>query len=243
MPTANLGRVQPIYKGVYNSAAAYAPLDLVKYAGTVYWCVAAAAATVDPTSAAHWVALTAQELLDYGVTASAAELNILTGTSATAGDLNLLSTQIGRPFAVWDHIPGCPLPSNAGARKFIKLTAGLTGIGSYNYGLLTAESVSGTAPAITATAIIVGGPMAGQTVPLVNTEQAFIRPATVSGVLQDSQNLAHQHTLTILAGTGGSIGGYAAYSGSGTAKYIAESAGGAESRPRNRSATLYMRII
>lgn len=99
MPTANLGRVQPIYKGVYNSATAYAPLDLVKYAGTVYWCIGAVTA-VAPPSASYWVALTAQELLDYGITATAAELSVLAGLSATTANLNSTAQLSGRNLII-----------------------------------------------------------------------------------------------------------------------------------------------
>ncbi|MDX1819304.1 MAG: hypothetical protein R3197_00280 [Paracoccaceae bacterium] len=158
---------------------------------------------------------------------------------------------IGEPFALWDHITGCPVPSNAGTAKFIKLTAGLTGAGQYNEGLLTSESVSGSAPAITATAVIVGGPMDGQAVPLVNTEQAFIRPTTTSGVLQTSQNLSHRHDMPqgrdgTLTNPGAFVkAGYSNDSGAATAPTGTALGlnGGDEARPRNRSATFYMRIL
>ena len=174
---------------------------------------------------------------------------------------------LGVPFPVWDHITGCPVPSNAGTAKFIKLTAGLTGAGQYNNGLLTAESVSGSAPEITATAQIIGGPMNGQTVPLVNTEQAFIRPGTVSGVLQNAAYQDHQHSGTTsgagahshtiqsggVAGGGypsltNGYGGNPATSSVGDHTHNVTTGGGSvgagsETRPRNRSATFYMRVI
>lgn len=152
---------------------------------------------------------------------------------------------IGIPFPVWDHITGCPVPSNAGAAKFIKLTAGLTGAGQYNEGLLTSESVSGSAPAITATAVIVGGPMDGQTVPLINTAQAFIRPRTTSGVLQADEIRSHTHSY--VSNINGSYNGangdlQNGVAGTNTSRDTG-STGGDETRPRNISATFYMRTV
>lgn len=185
---------------------------------------------------------------DLDAAAVRAILGLLTSAEYATADQGAKADAmygIGHPFPVLDHIPGCQIPSNAGAAKFIKLTAGLLGSGAYNEGLLSSESVSGTAPAITATATIVGGPMNGQTVALVNTEQAFIRPSTVSGVLQASQNLSHVHPARVgmmeYVGTGGNL---VAPPGSNLLGYSATLAsGGDEARPRNRSATFYMRII
>lgn len=153
---------------------------------------------------------------------------------------------IGKPFGVWDHITGCPIPSNAGTAKFIRLTAGQTGAGQYNNGLLNSESVSGSAPTITATATILFGPMAGQTVALINTEQAFIRPRTTSGVLQVSQFTAHNHQVSAQPNTSGgaSFSGVTNTAVAGTipSGLIVSLEGGDETRPRNRSATFYLRI-
>lgn len=53
MPTTNLGRVKPIYKGVYSAATAYVPLDFVTHAGQAYFCILAATAQT-PGSTAYW---------------------------------------------------------------------------------------------------------------------------------------------------------------------------------------------
>jgi hypothetical protein len=128
---------------------------------------------------------------------------------ATAQDLlssgdGFLAKAIGEPFELWDHITGCPIPSNSGEAKFIKLTAGLTGVGEYNEGLLGTESVTGTAPLVEATATILVGPMTGQTVHLINTEEAFLRARETSGALQMDQ--MQRITGQIRATAGGTIG-------------------------------------
>lgn len=97
--------------------------------------------------------------------------------------IDLWSLQpIGKPFGIWDHMSGCPIPPKG---DFIKLTAGLTGSGGYNEGALTSESVSGSFPLVTATAVIsaADSPINGGTVHLMNTEEDFLR-ARSSGVLQ-----------------------------------------------------------
>ncbi|MBX6333968.1 hypothetical protein IRY61_01345 [Candidatus Saccharibacteria bacterium] len=104
------------------------------------------------------------------------------------------SVPIGMPFPVWTHI-GAPAPTPA--ENFIRLVAGQSGPGGYNEGKLHSESVSGTSPNVTATAVInaLGSPMHGQTVHLIETEERFIR-AGFSGRLQDSENLLHGHTVS-----------------------------------------------
>tara|TARA_R110000787_G_scaffold194120_1_gene305728 strand:+ start:35210 stop:36283 length:1074 start_codon:yes stop_codon:yes gene_type:complete len=157
---------------------------------------------------------------------------------------DLLKTlPIGWPFPIFSHITGVTVPSNAGDEKYILLTAGESGVGEYNEGLLTSESVSGTSPNIAATAVIshAESPMDGQTVPLINTSRPFIRPGS-SGAEQSSQNLSHTHTYpfrqTVLEAATIYPG-----SGSGAANTgTTASSGGDESRPRNIGATYYMRI-
>lgn len=177
--------------------------------------------------------------------AAAARTNL--GITAAVADINA-GVSIGVPFPVWDHITGVAAPSNAGAAKFIRLTAGLTGAGAYNEGLLSSESVSGSAPTITATAVIAVGPASGQTVPLINTEQAFVRPGTTSGVLQNHQLQNHQHTTAFGPAQEGILNGVvatAATADDATTLSRGVSSGnfGTETRPRNRSATFYMRIV
>lgn len=94
---------------------------------------------------------------------------------------------IGIPFIVFENMTGVKLPDNSGSAKYIKLSAGLTGSGEFNEGLLTNESVSGSAPLVEATAEIATGPLQGETIHLINTEEAFLRARETSGVLQMDQ--------------------------------------------------------
>lgn len=94
---------------------------------------------------------------------------------------------IGEPFALWDHLDGVNPPSNSGTAKYIKLTAGEDGVGQYNEGLLTNESVFGSAPIVEATAEIAVGPMAGQIVHLLNSENRYLMPGENSGDVADDQ--------------------------------------------------------
>ncbi len=96
---------------------------------------------------------------------------------------------IGVPIPVWDHLPITKPPNSGSGAIFIKLTAGENGEGGYNYGLLTGETVSGSAPLVKATAIVdlLDSPLYGQAVHLINTEEAFLRARTTSGQLQYDQ--------------------------------------------------------
>src|SRR5690606_6593990 len=121
---------------------------------------------------------------------------------ALKANLEWLSKPIGEPFPLWDHIPGCPLPPTDNPNfRFIKLTAG----DAYNTGVLTAESVTGTAPLVQATAEIslVGSPVDGATVHLINTEARVLR-AGVSGTVQDDALQNITGTLDVGNGANGS---------------------------------------
>ena len=177
---------------------------------------------------------------------------------------------IGEPFFLFDNITGVSAPDNSGEAKYIRLTAGQSGAGGYNEGLLTNESVSGSAPLVEATAEIATGPLAGQIVPLINTEEAFLRARETSGALQMDQKQrttgrfangrsSYSNTSYSLGtedgaftGIGGHTNGPSASSGPGwtnmdfdsanspDARVSATTAG--ETRSKNRSATAYMRI-
>ena len=64
MPTVNLGRVKPIYKGAYQPATAYVPLDFVNYNGVAYFCTAASTGNL-PTDPAYF-----QPVVDVNALAS-----------------------------------------------------------------------------------------------------------------------------------------------------------------------------
>lgn len=80
-----------------------------------------------------------------------------------------------------DESLGAAIPPTTNTHfRYVRLTAG----DAYNSGALTAESVSGMAPLVVATATIAAGPLSGKTIHLLNTEGRFIRSGA-SGTLQD----------------------------------------------------------
>ena len=92
---------------------------------------------------------------------------------------------LGMKFPIDTHTTGVPVPPTDNPNyRYIKLTAS----DSYNTGVLTSESVSGSAPLVQATAVIndAGSPMNGQTVRLINTERRFLRPGSSGTVEADA---------------------------------------------------------
>lgn len=160
-------------------------------------------------------------------------------------DLQWLGTPIGveLPF----H-PNAPLPPTDNPNfRYIVLTAGLTGAGQYNNGVLTSETVTGSNPTITATAVVslVGSPMDGQTIDLINTSRVFLRPGPASGPIVDSQNKSHFHRITygenpLSSGSGGASNSI--LSGTTLVKNLTAS-GGDEARPRYIPRVYLMRIL
>lgn len=159
-------------------------------------------------------------------------------------DLQWLSKPIGEPFPLWTHIPGVQEPPTGSSEyRFIKLTAS----DPYNAGVLTNETVTGSAPTITATAVIdyADSPINGQTVPLINTEQTILRPrAGQSGVLQAGAVGPHTHPAPFPdsrawrgAGPNDEAAGPATYT-----VYATQVNTGEETRMRNRGAEYFMRI-
>lgn len=110
---------------------------------------------------------------------------------------------IGEPFALRDDLAGVVVPptDHAGFR-FIKLTAS----DAYNSGVLTSESVSGSAPLVVATAVIslAGSPLNGKTVNLWNTERRSPRAGSAGALLNDALQ-DHSHVNPIAAGATGSV--------------------------------------
>jgi hypothetical protein len=130
------------------------------------------------------------------------------GTATNPGDavtLAQLQELVGDPWALqpigkfieYDAGEGLAPPPKNKSYRYVLLTAGQTGSGAYNEGILTSETVTGTDPTISATAVVslVGSPLNGKTIRLINTERRFLRPGT-GGTLEDSQNLAHSHSIT-----------------------------------------------
>ena len=173
------------------------------------------------------------------------------------------SFPIGVPFALWDHMVAAIIPDNQGDVKFIKLTAN----DAYNDGLLINEVVSGSAPLVEAEAEIAVGPLTGQVVPLINTEQRFLR-AGASGTKQmdQMQRITGELTVGGLVGSANLVSGDGAIDGTREVTQSNEYSGGSnngvgfgfdsanspnarassttdgETRPKNITATYYMRI-
>lgn len=173
---------------------------------------------------------------------------------------------IGLPIPISWGLVGFAEPPKDKSYRYIVLSAGEATTGKYNEGLLTSESVSGSAPNINATAVVnlPGSPFHGSTIPLINTSREYLRPGNL-GVQESSQNLFHGHNYSdpghaheinaIIgsSGTGGAFGqaapaanefptgrGNARPSGVGIT-IIGD--GGNEARPRARGANFYLRII
>ena len=132
--------------------------------------------------------------------------------------------EIGEPFAVALHLGALP-PSQIGPYRYIELTAGKSGVGEYNNGLITSEIVTGAFPLVIATAEIalVGSPLVGQSIHLLNTEQRFIQPGIAGTVnrhhtappvsaFSAASNGSHSHGMKMY--TSGSIGSFAAWADS-----------------------------
>lgn len=176
-----------------------------------------------------------------------------------------LSKVVGEEFAILDAAP--KPPTDDPDFRFVVLTAGLTGSGGYNEGVLTDETVTGSDPTITATAKVslVGSPLDGMTIDLINTSRVFLRPGEEPGPIVDSQNAAHIHTgtansagahsHTIRVGQGIYASSYAHGSnttagnsstlsaGAHTHTLTIASSGGDEAHPRYIPRTYYMRIL
>ena len=182
--------------------------------------------------------------------------------------LALMRKMLGEPFFLFDNLAGVSAPSNSGAAKYIRLTAGQSGAGGYNEGLLINESVSGSAPLVEATAEIATGPLTGQVVPLINTEEVFLRARETSGVLQHHQMQRITGSIDSfwmnLGGVINDAGAVSSISGSGLSQRPNAGTNGTrglsldsanspdarvssttsgETRSKNRSATAYMRIV
>ena len=94
---------------------------------------------------------------------------------------------IGETFNLATHLTGIVEPSNAGDAKFVKLTAGLDGAGQFNEGLLINETITGSGATIEITAEIATGPLAGNVINLLNSENRYLMPGENSGAVADDQ--------------------------------------------------------
>lgn len=177
---------------------------------------------------------------------------------AEVGDYDPWGQQpIGVPIPILDNISGTSAPSTSSAYRYIKLTAS----DSYNTGVLTSESVSGSAPLVVATAVISlsGSPINGATVNLINTERRVLRGGSAGTVEQDAlQNITASVSAAGAAGWQAETGAFLLdgnkanppQSVSGTQQYtrlnfdasrVART--GTETRSKNIGVTYFMRIL
>lgn len=137
------------------------------------------------------------ELGELAINIADGRLYFKTSTGAIIAVANLTDAwalqPIGVPFPIQTHITGVPVPPTDNQNyRYIKLTAS----DSYNTGVLTSESVSGSAPLVQATAVIsdASSPMNGQTVRLINTEERVLRAGNSGAVLADALQ-GHGHNI------------------------------------------------
>lgn len=165
-------------------------------------------------------------------------------------DLPWLSVPIGGIVELPTNLTGVTEPpTDSTLYRFAKLTAGLTGSGAYNNGVLGSESVSGSAPLVQATASVTlsGSPMSGQTIRLLNSEMRMIRPGTSPGTVRADQFQDHNHAqIDRSSASGTSFGtgfafGSAAAGNTGFASALGYRAG-SETYPKHIEMTFYMRV-
>ncbi len=139
---------------------------------------------------------------------SVTKVGILETSSTAPTDTTLVPYDTGYQFA---SIPigmevafDTPPPTNDPRFRFVKLTYN----DAYNTGLLTSQTLSGSAPELVSTAVISAAqsPINGQTIDMINTMGTFIRPGVTAGVRKSSQNKAHTHS-EYGAGQAGQVGG------------------------------------
>lgn len=98
---------------------------------------------------------------------------------------------IGTPIGGYITPYSAP-PTNDPRFRYVLCSAGATGAGGYNDGVLVGEIVTGTSPLVTATATVnlANSPMNGQAIHLINTEGRFVGAGDTESVENDSiQNI------------------------------------------------------
>lgn len=184
------------------NTSGFAPINSPQFTGNPR----APTATTGDASAAiastAFVALSLQAL----VGSAPAGLNTLVEIAAAIGNSTTFSADvfaiiqdpwamfpIGVPFPMYYPTPALAPPANKSYR-YVRLTAA----DSYNAGCIGSESVSGSAPLISATGVITlaNSPLLGQTVRLLNTELRFIRPGPTPATVEENQNQSHIHGVS-----------------------------------------------
>lgn len=186
---------------------------------------------------------------------------VVIGEIFPAGNANWLAKAIGEIFYLRDDLSGVTVPPNtSGSFRFIRLTAS----DSYNSGVLTGESVSGSAPLVVATATIslAGSPINGASVNLINTERRILRAGSSGTVQNDALQNITGDVGSLYRATNASNTGALATTIFGTTPAMGGTAGAnpgdnvtitfdasrvartsTETRPKNLGVTAYMRIL
>lgn len=153
--------------------------------------------------------------------------------------------EIGEVFSVSTHLNNYEEPKQG---QYVELTAGLSGSGGYNQGLLSNESISGSFPLVQATAVLTDGPMQGKTIRLINTERGFLR-AGQSGTFEQDALQQHSHGTSTNGRQGRDVGrggsGITVSRGDGwsmSVNLVNSGRRGIETRPRNLGVIYYMRV-
>lgn len=155
-------------------------------------------------------------------------------------------------------------PASSTDYVWIELTAGLTGVGGFNNGKLTAETITGSGATLSAVATIAvsGSPMNGDVIDLLNTEGRIPRPSTSPGAKQDDalQNIigywrsqyGPRTSGAVASGafyfdTGNQVSGQYDYAVSGTMQALTFDASrvartSTETRMKNVGVKAYMRV-
>ncbi|MBX5239499.1 hypothetical protein [Rhizobium sp. NLR22b] len=149
--------------------------------------------------------------ITYGDGTSDDAISAALSASTFLQALKWRSRGIGEVLFANTAITGADVPpSSTTDTVWIELTSGLTGVGAFNNGKLTTESVSGSAPLVLATAVInyAPSPMNGQTIRLINTESRILRPSISPGTIQDDAFQGHRHSISSVftGGAGASVG-------------------------------------
>ncbi|AGW43578.1 tail fiber protein [Vibrio phage VPUSM 8] len=171
------------------------------------------------------------------------EVGILERTSITPTDLTIVPYDTGYQFA---SIPigmevafDTPPPTNDPRFRFVKLTHN----DAYNTGLLTSQTLAGSAPELVSTAVISAAqsPINGQTIYLKNTMGVYAVPAATQGIIaqnipQPSRYRIDSISPGVSLQTGPSISGFIITSAASESQIT----GGL--KPRSFGEVLYKRI-
>lgn len=147
---------------------------------------------------------------DAGSAAQDAQAAQQTADDAMTAVNDLLSAVpwLGTPIGGYITSYDAP-PTNDARFRFILCSAGNTGTGQYNEGVLTNETVTGTAPLVNAIATVnlAGSPLNGLSLHLVNTEGRFVGAGAAPAFEDDSiQNFVGEFTFSTAAGGYGVVG-------------------------------------